>query len=138
MCKKIFCFITIFLLSANIVLASPKDTLKDMDSISNSLNTLFLSTLKGSTYEQVEKDIKFIESQISQEKKEILNDIESTKGDEKTSYLALLSILNYYEISTIKIRNYFENNDSEALITSIAAFKEGESILSTVKSVLLK
>lgn len=138
MCKKIFCFITIFLLSANIVLASPKDTLKDMDSISNSLNTLFLSTLKGSTYEQVEKDIKFIESQISQEKKEILNAIESTKGDEKTSYLALLSILNYYEISTIKIRNYFENNDSEALITSIAAFKEGESILSTVKSVLLK
>lgn len=134
MYKKIVCFIGVFILCTSISFANTKDNIKDIDLMSNCLNTLFLSIIKGDSYEQTEKDIKFIEAQVIRERKEILTALKNTKGNEKSDYLALLSILNYYEISTIKVRDFYENNNSQSLILAVSTYNEGNSILDILKS----
>lgn len=136
MYKKIICFIGVFILCTSISFADTKDNIKDIDLMSNCLNTLFLSIINGDSYGKTEKDIKFIETQVVRERNEILTALKYTKGDAKSNYLALLSILNYYEISTIKIRDFFENKNSQSLILSISTYNEGNSILDVLKSKL--
>lgn len=134
MYKKILCTMAAFILCTNIVFADVKDSIKDIDSISNSLNTLFLSILKGDDYEKLEKDMRFIQSQINQEKKDILNNIESTKSIEKINYLALISVLNYYEISMLEVKDYYDKNDNQSYIRGVSAFNEGATIFEIIKA----
>lgn len=134
MYKKILCTMAAFILCTNIVLADVKGSIKDIDSISNSLNTLFLSILKDDNYEKVKKDMQFIQSQISQEKKDILNKIEGTESTEKINYLALVSVLNYYEISMIEVHDYYEKNNNQSFISAVSSFNEGNSIFEIIKA----
>ncbi|MPN59041.1 hypothetical protein SDC9_206759 [bioreactor metagenome] len=134
MYKKILCTIAAFILCTNIVFADFKNVIKDIDAISNSLNTIFISTLKDDEYTKVEDNIKFIQSQISSEKNEILKEFEKSINKERVSYLSLLSVLNYYETSILELQNYYQEKNNQSFITSVSAFNEGYSIFETVKA----
>lgn len=138
MYKKILCAITAFILCTNIVFAHPKDSIQDLDSISNSLNTVYLSMLQNKDIESLKKEIDFISSQISSQQKKIRSELASHKDRDKVGYLALLSVLNYFEISILEIKNYYENNNNKSFINAISALNEADSVLSTIKSGLLK
>ncbi|CEH33479.1 hypothetical protein [Romboutsia lituseburensis] len=134
MYKKILCTMAAFILCTNIVFADVKGSIKDIDSISNSLNTIFLSILKGDNYENVKKDMQFIQSQINQEKKDILNKIDGTESTEKINYLALISVLNYYEISMLEVKDYYDKNDNQSYIRAVSSFNEGDTIFEIIKA----
>lgn len=60
MYKKILCTLTAFMLCTNIVFAHPKESLQDLDLISNSLNTVYLSVLQNKNIDSLKKDIALI------------------------------------------------------------------------------
>lgn len=122
MYKKILCTLTAFMLCKNIVFAHPKESLQDLDLISNSLNTVYLSVLQNKNIDSLKKDIDFISSQIASEQKKIRNELALHKDRDKIAYLALLSVL-----------NYFENNNNKSFINAISALNEADSVLSTIK-----
>lgn len=133
MYKKILCTLTSFMLCTNIVFAHPKESLQDLDLISNSLNTVYLSVLQNKNIDSLKKDIDFISSQIASQQKKIRNELALHKDRDKVAYLALLSVLNYFEISILEIKNYYENNNNKSFINAISALNEADSVLSTIK-----
>lgn len=138
MYKKILCTLTAFMLCTNIAFAHPKDNLKDIDLISNSINTLYLSVLQDKNIENLKNDINFISSQIASQQKKISNEMKLHNDRQKAGYLAILLVLDYFEISILEIKNYYEYNDNKSFINAIAALNEGESVLSSIKDELQK
>lgn len=135
MYKKILCIITTFVLCTNIVFAHPKESIKDIDEISNSLNTLFLTTLQEKNLESIKKNINLIQSELNRERNEILRFIESHENTEKIGYYSLLSVLNSYQIALLELQEFYkDNNNNKAFINAIAALNEGNSMFDVAKA----
>lgn len=134
MYKKVLCIITAFMLSTNMAFASPKDSIKDIDQISNSSNTLFLSVLQNNDMESVEKEMNFIQSELDRERNYILDSIEGSEDKDKVIYYSLLSTLNFYQIALLQLQIYYKNNNSESLLSAIKALNEGNSMLDIIKA----
>lgn len=134
MSKKILCIITTFILCTNIAFANPKDNVKDIETISNSLNTVFLAVLQGKDVESLEKDTKFIQSELNRVRSEVLRDLKKFEGKDKSIYYSLLSVLNYYQISILELQDYHQDNNHQLLISAISSLNHGDLMLDVIIS----
>ncbi|MCR8746899.1 hypothetical protein [Romboutsia lituseburensis] len=134
MYKKILCVTAAFMLCTNIAFANPKKSLSDVDTISNSLNTVFLSVLQGKDINSIKKDIDFVQSELNRERNEILHEIQQAEDKDKSFYYSLLSVLNYYQISLLELQYYYQSNSHQLLISAISALNQGDLMLNVIKS----
>ncbi|EQK47135.1 hypothetical protein C671_1192 [[Clostridium] bifermentans ATCC 19299] len=68
--------------------------------------------------DKVEKDIKFIEAAINT----LTAETAKLPQRDNDVILSMQSILNYYKISLIKLKAYFETKDPDNLIDAIVSF----------------
>lgn len=138
MYKKILCMIAAFMLCTNIVFANPKQSINDVETISNSLNTIYLSILQGKDVESIKKDIAFIQSELKREREEILHEIPNYEDKEKQKaiYYSLLSILNHYQISILELEDYHKSKNQQSLMTAISELNHGDLMLDIIKAKL--
>lgn len=138
MYKRILCMIAAFMLCTNIAFANPKQSINDVETISNSLNTIYLSVLQGKDVESIKKDIAFIQSELKREREEILHEIPNYEDKEKQKaiYYSLLSILNHYQISILELEDYHKSKNHQSLITAISELNHGDLMLDIIKAKL--
>lgn len=138
MYKKILCMIAAFMLCTNIAFANPKQSINDVETISNSLNTIYLSVLQGKDVESIKKDIAFIQSELKREREEILHEIPNYEDKEKQKaiYYSLLSVLNHYQISILELEDYHKSKNQQSLMTAISELNHGDLMLDIIKAKL--
>lgn len=138
MYKKILCMAAAFMLCTNIAFANPKQSINDVETISNSLNTIYLAVLQGKDINSIKKDITFIQSELNRERDEILHEIPNyeSKEKQKSIYFSLLSVLNHYQISILELEDYHKTNNHQSLISAISELNNGNLMLGTIKSKL--
>lgn len=136
MYKKILCMIAAFMMCTNIAFADPKQSINDVQTISNSLNTIYLSVLQGKDVESVKKDIAFIQSELNREREEILHEIPNyeSKEKQKAVYYSLLSVLNHYQISILELEDYHKSKNHQSLISAISELNHGDLMLDIIKA----
>lgn len=136
MYKKILCMIAAFMLCTNIAFADPKQSISDVQTISNSLNTIYLSVLQGKDVESIKKDIAFIQSEIKREREEILHEIPNYENKEKQKavYYSLLSVLNHYQISILELEDYHKSKNHQSLISAISELNHGDLMLDIINA----
>lgn len=134
MYKKILCMIAAFMLCTNIAFADTKQSVSDVGTISNSLNTVFLSVLQGKDVESIKKDINFIQSELNRERNELLHDIEEHGNKDKVVYYSLLSVLNSYQIALLELQEFYKDNNNKLLINAISSLNAGDSMLDVIKA----
>ena len=136
MYKKILCMIAAFMLCTNIAFADPKQGISDVQTISNSLNTIYLSVLQGKDVESIKKDIAFIQSELKREREEILHEIPNYENKEKQKavYYSLLSVLNHYQISILELEDYHKSKNHQSLISAISELNHGDLMLDIIKA----
>ncbi|EQK43057.1 hypothetical protein C672_2001 [[Clostridium] bifermentans ATCC 638] len=121
--------ITLTLFAVNISLSHAFNTsvpapisnqyIKDLELIDNNMYILVKYIVAGNYKEdKVEKDIKFIETAIDTL---TVNTAKLTQSD-NDAILSMQSILNYYKISLIRLKSYFETKDPDNLIDAITSF----------------
>ncbi|MPN15994.1 hypothetical protein SDC9_163330 [bioreactor metagenome] len=138
MYKKILCMIAAFMLCTNIAFANPKQSINDVETISNSLNTIYLSVLQGKDVESIKKDIAFLQSELKREREEILHEIPNYEDKEKQKaiYYSLLSVLNHYQISILELEDYHKSKNQQSLMTAISELNHGDLMLDIIKAKL--
>lgn len=134
MYKKILCIITAFVLCTNVALAKPKDSVQDIETISNSLNTVFLAVLQGKEVENLKKEINFVQSELNRARSDVLRDMKKFEGKDKSIYFSLLSILNYYQIAIFELQDYHQGNSHQSLISAISSLNHGDVMLDVIIS----
>ncbi|UOW66879.1 hypothetical protein [Paraclostridium bifermentans] len=96
--------------------------IKDLELIDNNMYILIKYVAAGNyKQDKVEKDIKFIEAAIDT----LTAETAKLPQRDNDVILSMQSILNYYKISLIRLKAYFETKDPDNLIDAIVSFSSG-------------
>lgn len=93
--------------------------IKDLELIDNRMYLLVKYIVAGNYKEdKVEKDIKFIETAINT----LTANTAKLPQRDNDVILSMQSILNYYKVSLIRLKSYFETKNPDNLIDAITSF----------------
>lgn len=107
--------------------------IRDLELIDNSMYLLVKYIVTGNYKEdKVEKDIKFIETAIDTL---TTNTAKLTQKDNDI-ILSMQSILNYYKISLIRLKSYFETKDPDNLIDAITSFSSAYDSSTNLREII--